>query len=59
VGETGCRRALYVAAGAADLVLVEGVMGLFDAQPSGADLAERLDFPSPPRTAAALFGAET
>ena len=45
VGEAGCRAQLYEAAGAADLILVEGVMGLFDGKPSSADLAERLGIP--------------
>ncbi len=40
-GEAHCRQLLYEAAGNADLILVEGVMGLFDGDPSGADLAHR------------------
>lgn len=45
VGETECRRLLYQAALEADLILVEGVMGLFDGYPSTADLAARLGLP--------------
>lgn len=45
VGEAGCRRLLADAAAQADLVLVEGVMGLFDGTPSSADLALRFDLP--------------
>ncbi len=45
VGEDDCRRTLYQAAGEADLILVEGAMGLFDGSPSGADLAEIFGLP--------------
>lgn len=45
VGEAGCRRLLYEAAQEADLILIEGVMGLFDGEPSSADLAECFDVP--------------
>ena len=45
VGEDECRRKLYQAAGEADLILVEGAMGLFDGTPSGADLAETFGLP--------------
>jgi len=45
VGEAECRRKLWEAAGEADLILVEGAMGLFDGTPSGADLAETFDIP--------------
>jgi cobyrinic acid a,c-diamide synthase len=45
VGEARCRRLLYEAAGEADVVLVEGVMGLFDGEPSSADLAARFGLP--------------
>jgi len=45
VGEARCRRLLYEAAGAADVILVEGVMGLFDGDPSSADLAARFGLP--------------
>jgi cobyrinic acid a,c-diamide synthase len=40
-GEADVRARLYAAAGEADLVLVEGMMGLFDGDPSSADLAAR------------------
>jgi len=44
-GEADCVARLHAAAGEADLILVEGVMGLFDGQPSAADLAQRFDLP--------------
>ncbi len=44
-GEEDVRARLYEAAGEADLILVEGVMGLFDGSPSSADLA--IDFGLP------------
>jgi cobyrinic acid a,c-diamide synthase len=40
-GEADCRARLHAAAQEADLILVEGVMGLFDGDPSAADLAQR------------------
>jgi cobyrinic acid a,c-diamide synthase len=45
VGEDETRRLLWQAAGEADLILIEGVMGLFDGSPSAADLARRLQMP--------------
>lgn len=44
-GEAHCRQLLFDAAGEADLILIEGVMGLFDGDPSSADLAALLDIP--------------
>jgi cobyrinic acid a,c-diamide synthase len=44
-GEAHCRELLFAAAGSADLILVEGVMGLFDGSPSSADLAQLFDLP--------------
>jgi cobyrinic acid a,c-diamide synthase len=44
-GEAHCRRLLYEAAAAADLILIEGVMGLFDGTPSSADLARLFGIP--------------
>lgn len=45
VGEDDCRVMLHAAAESSDLILVEGSMGLFDGDPSGADLAERFGVP--------------
>jgi cobyrinic acid a,c-diamide synthase len=45
VGEDECRRLLHEAACEADLILVEGVMGLYDGDPSAADLARRFGLP--------------
>ncbi|MHB1142878.1 MAG: cobyrinate a,c-diamide synthase [Sulfuricaulis sp.] len=44
-GEDHCRHLLYEAAGDADLILIEGVMGLFDGDPSSADLAALFGIP--------------
>ncbi|WP_296948726.1 cobyrinate a,c-diamide synthase [uncultured Massilia sp.] len=45
VGADACRRRLAQAALEADVVLVEGVMGLYDGDPSAADLARAFDLP--------------
>jgi cobyrinic acid a,c-diamide synthase len=44
-GEADVRARLHAAAGEADLILIEGVMGLFDGAPSSADLAQAFDLP--------------
>lgn len=44
-GEAHCRDLLAQAAQEADLILVEGVMGLFDGKPSSADLARTFGLP--------------
>jgi cobyrinic acid a,c-diamide synthase len=44
-GLDGCRALLAEAAAGADLILVEGVMGLFDGDPSSADLASAFGLP--------------
>lgn len=44
-GLDACRRLLAAAAAEADLVLIEGVMGLYDGAPSSADLAQSLGVP--------------
>lgn len=44
-GEAYCQQELYKAATVADLIIVEGAMGMFDGEPSSADLAARFDIP--------------
>ena len=44
-GEAHCRQLLYNAACEAELILIEGVMGLFDGTTSSADLAELFGIP--------------
>ncbi|HMX23692.1 MAG TPA: cobyrinate a,c-diamide synthase [Accumulibacter sp.] len=44
-GERDAAWRLAAAADDADLILIEGVMGLFDGQPSGADIARRFGVP--------------
>ncbi len=44
-GEADCRARLHAAAQEADLIIVEGVMGLFDGDPSAADLAVKFALP--------------
>jgi cobyrinic acid a,c-diamide synthase len=45
VGLQECRRRLAEAARDADVVLIEGVMGLYDGNPSAADLSRAFDIP--------------
>ncbi len=45
VGAIECQRLLYEAALEADLILIEGVMGLFDGDPCSADIAEHFSIP--------------
>jgi cobyrinic acid a,c-diamide synthase len=45
VGEDHCRRLIEEARRDSDLVLIEGVMGLYDGTPSSADLARAFDLP--------------
>ena len=45
VGMAECRKLLAEAAREADVILIEGVMGLYDGTPSSADLAKALGIP--------------
>jgi len=45
MGEEHCRNLLYRAAADADLILIEGVMGLYDGDSNSADLAQTLNVP--------------
>lgn len=45
VGIAECKRLLAEAAREADIILIEGVMGLYDGTPSSADLAKALGIP--------------
>jgi len=45
MGEAHCRELLYRAAGEAEVILIEGVMGLYDGDSSSADLAQTLGVP--------------
>ena len=44
-GESYCRQCLYQASLSADLILIEGAMGMFDGEPSSADLAAFFGIP--------------
>jgi cobyrinic acid a,c-diamide synthase len=44
-GEADCKHKLYEAATSADLILIEGAMGMFDGDPSSADLAATFGIP--------------
>ncbi|MDP1557476.1 MAG: cobyrinate a,c-diamide synthase [Nitrosomonas sp.] len=44
-GQAHCQQLLYQAATKADLILIEGVMGLYDGTPSSADLAAQFNIP--------------
>jgi cobyrinic acid a,c-diamide synthase len=44
-GEAWCQNKFYEAARVADLILIEGAMGMFDGEPSSADLAARFGVP--------------
>jgi len=61
MGETVCRQHLYQAAQEADLILIEGVMGMFDGVNSSANLAAKFGIPLlaviPAAKMAQTFGA--
>ena len=44
-GDAWCQRQLFLAAQSADIILIEGAMGMFDGDPSSADLAARFSIP--------------
>ncbi len=44
-GEAHCQHLLYQAAQQADVILIEGVMGMFDGQCSSADIAAKFNLP--------------
>ena len=44
-GDVWCQQQFFKAAQVADLILVEGAMGIFDGTPSSADLAARFNIP--------------
>ncbi|KZY38946.1 MULTISPECIES: cobyrinate a,c-diamide synthase [unclassified Oleiphilus] len=44
-GEAYCQQKLYEAAEVSDLIIIEGAMGMFDGEPSSADLAARFNIP--------------
>jgi len=44
-GEAYCRQRLYLASQQADLILIEGAMGMYDGNPSSADLAATFGIP--------------
>ena len=44
-GEEWCQQKLYDAACVADIILIEGAMGMYDGEPSSADLAARFNIP--------------
>lgn len=44
-GDAWCQQKFYEAAQQADLIIVEGAMGMFDGNPSSADLAARFNIP--------------
>jgi cobyrinic acid a,c-diamide synthase len=44
-GEAWCQHQFYEAAKVADLILIEGAMGMFDGEPSSADLAAKFGVP--------------